>query len=162
MSTTQRPYHDHAPHWPPELIAKLRATHESQIDTNPQHVSIVIHETKCPYNDNTYEILGVFSSTFIANQTAMDFFKDEYSNFMEELSDDGPWGHFYEKPTNMDMNTVAWSVSNSGRLRLKALDGGDGDLYQVYVKRMAIQSSYSPRVARRDATQSAHFYDFHF
>ncbi|KAJ6007925.1 hypothetical protein N7540_011901 [Penicillium herquei] len=146
----QRPFHAQRRDWPPKLIERLRATYPRQIEDSPIHVAL-IHEVSAPNGDNSYEVVGVFKSIFIANQMALEFFKKRYRMFFE-LSDD--WSQFYafwpsrnyfQSPEGDD-NMVGWTVTSSGELWLKSIDGGDGDTYKVHVQLQVVHTNYQPRI----------------
>jgi hypothetical protein len=151
MPPAHKPYREYKRDWPPKLITRLRSTYATQVETSAQHVSVLIHEARCPYNDDTYKILGVFKSSFIANRLALDFFKKEYSQYLDTGDN---WSDFVEGDSPDD-NGVAWRVSESGELSLIADDAGDGDKYKVYVERQVVHTSYQPSII-----ESAEGYDW--
>lgn len=138
------------PEYPKVLLDKVRAV--SQIPAIQGEVLIAIHETREPYGDNIYAILGVYSTLNSANKIALELFKREYAHF---FGHDGDMSHWLQRKPRVSRfseeweleergrgdqrdNTVVWEIRN-GAVSLRAVDGGNGDFYQVYVKRCRVE-----------------------
>ncbi|KAJ5738618.1 hypothetical protein N7493_001773 [Penicillium malachiteum] len=141
------PYRSQKYDWPSTLITRLTASFSSQAKTSEQEVSVLVHEERHPFGRDTLRILGVYESIFLANQKAMDFFRERYSVFFEHSDDTRDWSNFVEQtPFNFgdveQGNKVRWEVSDRGEVSLMAVSGLDGDKYKVYVKYQVIHRRY--------------------
>ncbi|KAJ5261258.1 hypothetical protein N7478_011853 [Penicillium angulare] len=149
MPPDNAPYHEYKKDWPPELIRRLRATYVGR-PTTPHYVSVFMHAISGPATDPEFIILGVFASNFLANRTAIEFFKNEYSEFLNQDSDN-PLADFRQiephDPSCLEMNEIGWSVFDRGELSFVVFDGGDENKLRVFVKLAVIHSSYQQDIA---------------
>ncbi|KAJ5613852.1 hypothetical protein N7528_007506 [Penicillium herquei] len=151
------PYRSQKYDWPPKLINRLTNSYSRQAETSEQQVSVLVHEERHPFGRDTLRILGVFESTFLANQKAMDFFRERYSIFFEDSQDADDWSNFIEQtPSNIGHveqgNKVRWEVSDRGELSLVAVSGHDGDKYKVYVKYQVIHRRHDRSASEHEDT----------
>ncbi|KAJ5088853.1 hypothetical protein N7456_012469 [Penicillium angulare] len=148
MPPASKPYDEYKSIWSPKLIKRIRSKFAAAVDTSGEHVSVVIHTLSGPYTDTKCKVLGVFTTTYVANRKAIDFFARKFPEFLDP-NPDGNWDGFYELEPgaiyDFDANEVGWSVSESGELSLKV---DSEDECRVFVERQVVHKNYRKKVAK--------------
>ena len=134
--------------YPEDLRTAIETAHGRIPPSNPSEVFVLVHECKCTYNDTEFKVVSAFSQADKANIQALDLFQNEYALYIDNCDGDNFRNCSRQQDdslldrANISENEVGWKINEHGCLMLVALDGGDGDWYKVYVKRLKIDDDF--------------------
>lgn len=132
--------------FPPELLKPL--ANPPQILSQEKPVYVLVYIKRNHWEGDKFKIMGIYSSLSLANQAALDVFKEK-SEFWEcyNISPESEYDSrfFHCKSGRFDIslsldNTIQWRISDSGALALY-VSGADSDTHKAYVQLHSVQSN---------------------